>query len=97
MDFESLFIDNVVITTSSESTLIDDFRKTFDNLDKYHMKPNPAKCSFGVPTGPLLRFLVSTRGFKANPKKNQAILMMDKLTKLHEIQQLAGRVVFASM
>jgi hypothetical protein len=43
--------------------------ETFDNLDKYHLKLNPTKYSFGVPTGQLLRFLVSARGIEAHHKK----------------------------
>jgi dsDNA-binding SOS-regulon protein len=57
---------------------------------------NLTKCSFGVPIGQLLGFLVSARGIKANPKKIQAILAMAKPTKLHEIQQLVGRVAALS-
>jgi hypothetical protein len=65
-----VYIDDVVITTQSESTLINDLRGTFDNLDKYHLKLNRTKYSFGVPTGKLLRFLVSARGIKAYPEKS---------------------------
>jgi hypothetical protein len=67
-------------------------RETFDNLDKYKLKLNPTKCSFGVPAGQLLEFLVSARGIEANPEKIQAILTMGKPTKLYRVQQLAGRV-----
>jgi hypothetical protein len=31
------------------------------------MKLNPAKCTFGVPAGKLLGFLVSSRGIEVNP------------------------------
>jgi hypothetical protein len=86
----------VVITTRVEATLIGDLRETFDNLDRYRLKLNPTKCSFGVPAGQLLGFLVSARGIEANPEKIQAILTMAKPTKLHEIQQLAGRVAALS-
>jgi hypothetical protein len=72
--------------------LIGDLWETFDNLDRYKLKLNPTKCSFGVPAGKLLGFLVSARGSGANPENIQAILTMGKPTKLHEIQQLAGRV-----
>jgi hypothetical protein len=71
-------------------------RETFDSLDKYHLKLNPTKCSFGVPAGQLLRFLVSARGIEAYPEKIHAMRMMAKPTKLHEIQQLAGRVAVLS-
>jgi hypothetical protein len=65
-------------------------------LDRYKLKLNPTKCSFGVLAGQLLGFLVSARGIEANPEKIQAILTMAKPTKLHEIQQLAGRVTTLS-
>jgi hypothetical protein len=68
------------------STLIEDLYETLDNLDKYNLKLNPAKCSFGVRVGKLLGFLVLARGIEANPEKIQDILTMDKPTKQHEIQ-----------
>jgi hypothetical protein len=64
-----VYIDDVVITTRKEESLIDDFKETFDNLDRYKLKLNPTKCSFGVLAGQLLGFLVSARGIEANPDK----------------------------
>jgi hypothetical protein len=43
-----------------------------------------------------LGFLVSARGIEANPEKIQAILTMGKLTKLHDVHKLAGRVAALS-
>ncbi|KAK1677609.1 hypothetical protein QYE76_038457 [Lolium multiflorum] len=83
-----VYIDDVVITSKKGSTLIEDLKETFDNLDKFCLKLNPTKCSFGVPAGELLGFLVSARGIEANPEKIQAIVTMRKPTKLKEIQQL---------
>jgi hypothetical protein len=40
--------------------------------------------------------LVSARVIEANPEKIQAILTMGKPTKLHQVQQLAGRVAALS-
>ncbi|KAK1601573.1 hypothetical protein QYE76_007833, partial [Lolium multiflorum] len=91
-----VYIDDVVITTKEGSTSIDDLRETFDNLDKFCLKLNPTKCSFGVPAGELLGFLVSARGIEANPEKIQAIVTMRKPIKLKEIQQLTGRVAALS-
>jgi hypothetical protein len=62
-------IDDVVITTRKEEALINDLKETFDNLDRYKLKLNPTKCSFGVSAGQLLGFLVSARGIEANPEK----------------------------
>jgi hypothetical protein len=86
----------VVITTRKEESLISDLAETFDNLNKYKLKLNPIKCSFGVSAGQLLGFLVSARGIEANPEKIQAILTMGKPTKLHDVPKLAGRVAALS-
>jgi hypothetical protein len=86
----------MVITTRKEESLISDLAETFDNLNRYKLKLNPTKCIFGVSAGQLLGFLVSARGIEANPEKIQAILMMRKPTKLHDVQKLAGRVAALS-
>jgi hypothetical protein len=91
-----VYIDDVVITTRKEESLISDLIKTFDNLNRYKLKLNPTKCSFGVSAGQLLGFLVSARGIEANPEKIQAILTMGKPAKLHDVQKFAGRVAALS-
>ncbi|KAK1611608.1 hypothetical protein QYE76_035281 [Lolium multiflorum] len=51
-----VYIDDVVITSKKGATLIEDLKETFDNLDKFCLKLNPTKCSFGVPAGELWGF-----------------------------------------
>jgi hypothetical protein len=91
-----VYIDDVVITTRKEESLISDLVETFDNLNRYKLKLNPTKCSFGVLAGQLLGFLLSARGIEANPEKIQAILTMGKPMKLHDVQKFAGRVTALS-
>jgi hypothetical protein len=91
-----VYIDDMVITTRKEESLISDLAETFDNLNRYKFKLNPTKCSFGMLAGQLLGFLVSARGIEANLEKIQAILTMRKPTKLHNVQKLAGRVAALS-
>jgi hypothetical protein len=86
----------VVITTRKEESLISDLAETFDNLNRYKLKLNPTKYSFGMLAGQLLGFLVSARGIEANPEKIQAILTMGKPTKLYDVQKLAWRVAALS-
>ena len=71
-------------------------RETFANLKRFHIKLNPKKCTFGVPAGQLLGYLVSARGIEADPEKIQAILTMQRPSKLHDVQKLAGRVAALS-
>jgi hypothetical protein len=91
-----VYIDDVVITMRKEESLISNLVETFDNLNRYKLKLNLTKCSFGVSAGQLLGFLVSARGIEVNPKKIQAILTMGKPTKLHDVQKLIGRVAVLS-
>jgi hypothetical protein len=80
-----VYVDDVVIKTKESRTLIDDLQETFTNLRRFRMKLNPTKCTFGVPAGKLLCFLVSSRGIEVNPSKICAIKRMKPPTDLKEI------------
>ncbi|KAM0888519.1 hypothetical protein ACQ4PT_028293 [Festuca glaucescens] len=54
------------------------------------MKLNPAKCTFGVPAGQLLGYLVSQRGIEANPKKISALERMELPQCLKDVQKFTG-------
>jgi hypothetical protein len=53
------YVDDMVVKTREEEGLISDLTKTFDNLRKFKMKLSPKKCTFGVPLGKLLGYMVS--------------------------------------
>ena len=67
------YIDDVVVKTKQSGTLLDDLKETFANLQRYRMKLNPEKCTFGMPAGQLLGYIISQRGIEANPLKIRAI------------------------
>jgi hypothetical protein len=46
-----VYINDVVITTRKEESLISDLAETFDYLNRYKLKLNLTKCSFGVSAG----------------------------------------------
>jgi hypothetical protein len=54
------------------------------------MKLNPAKCTFGVPVGKLLGFLVLSRDIEANPVKIRAIERMELAQCLNDVQKFTG-------
>jgi hypothetical protein len=91
-----VYVEDIVIKTAKEDSLLDDLRETFANLDCYSIKLNPKKCSFGVPTGQLLGYLISERGIEGNPEKIQAIINMQPPKMLRHVQQLAGRLAALS-
>jgi hypothetical protein len=85
-----VYVYDVVIKTKESRTLIDDLRETFAKMRRFRMKLNPAKCTFGVPAGKLLGFLVSSRGIEVNPSKICAIEKMKPPTDLKEVQKFTG-------
>jgi hypothetical protein len=91
-----VYVDDIVIKTAKADSLLDDLRETFANLDRYNIKLNPKKCSFGVPTGQLLGYLISERGIEGNPEKIQAIINMQPPKTLRHVQQLMGRLAVLS-
>ena len=83
-------MDDIVVTCRKGSDLLADLRQTFNNLHKFDIKLNPAKCTFGVPSGKLLGFLVSGRGIDVNPEKVGAITRMQCPERVHDLQKLTG-------
>src|SRR4051812_3955601 len=83
-------MDDIVLKTKEEDTLVEDLRETFRNLNKMQLKLNPEKCVFGVPSGKLLGFLVSHHGIKVNPDKIQAIKQMQAPKRIKDVQRLNG-------
>ena len=63
-----VYVDDIAVMSKKKADLLEDLEETFQNLQKYQMKLNPAKCIFGVPAGNLLRFIVSERGIEVNPE-----------------------------
>src|SRR5690606_36710946 len=66
-------------------------RQSFNILNKYNMKLNPTKCTFGVTSGEFLGYTVTQRGIEANPKKISAIPDLPSPRNRKEVPRLTGR------
>jgi hypothetical protein len=53
-------IDDVVVKSKKRGDLVNDLKETSDNLCKYKMMLNSKKCVFGISSGKLLGYMVST-------------------------------------
>jgi hypothetical protein len=84
------YVDDVVIQTQEEEGLISYLAETFDNLRKFKMQLNPEKCTFSVPLGKLLGYMVSHRGIDPNPEKVSAITKIKPPESLHDVHKLIG-------
>jgi hypothetical protein len=79
-----------VVKSNKHGDLRDDLKETFDNLRKYKMMINSKKCVFGVSSGKLLGYMVSSQGIDANPTKVEAIEKLQPPRMRKQIQKLTG-------
>ena len=63
------YMDDIIVKSRKGSDLLTDLAETFANLQMYDIKLNQAKCTFGVPSGKLLGFLVPNEESMLTPKR----------------------------
>ncbi|KAL6552673.1 hypothetical protein OROHE_008037 [Orobanche hederae] len=85
-----VYIDDIVVKSLRKEDHVRDLAEMFAILEKYNMKLNPQKCSFGVSSGKFLGHIVSQRGVEANPAKIQAVLDMQEPRSVKQVQRLTG-------
>ena len=69
----AVYVDDIVVKTPHADDLVATLSAMFANLKRFNIKLNPEKCTFGVPKGKLLGYMVSERGIEANHDKIVAI------------------------
>jgi hypothetical protein len=90
------YINDIVVKLEKHGDLLDDLKETFDNMRKFKMMLNPKKCIFGVSSGKLLGYMVSSRGIDANSKKVEVIEKLHPPQTRTEIQKLASMMAALS-
>jgi hypothetical protein len=68
-----VYVDNIIVKSRQSTSLIANLEETFNNLRRFNIKLNEEKCTFGVPRGKLLGYIITERDIKANPDKISAI------------------------
>ncbi|CAA0822828.1 Unknown protein, partial [Striga hermonthica] len=87
-----VYVDDMLVKSKEDMDHVRDLKETFLTLRMYGMKLNPAKCSFGVKSGKFLGYLVTKRGIEVNPEKVWAVMEMQSLANVKEVQILARRI-----
>jgi hypothetical protein len=90
------YIDDIVVKSEKHGDLLNDFKKTFDNLHKFKMMLNPKKCVFGMSSGKLLSYMMLSRGIDVNLKKVEVIEKLQPPQTRKEIQKVAGMMTALS-
>ena len=75
-DFMEIYINDMLVKTTSKENLISNLRKVFSCLLQHNMRLNPQKCVFAIEGGKFLSFMLIHKGIEANPAKCRAIIKM---------------------
>ena len=87
-----VYVDDMVIKSSTESSLISDVEETFQVLQKAQMKLNPLKCIFGAEEGQFLGYYITNKGILPSPEKIKDFLETKSPKSLKEVQGLNGKL-----
>ncbi|KAI3767660.1 hypothetical protein L2E82_17975 [Cichorium intybus] len=86
-----VYVDDMVIKSRAEQSLLQDIEETLKTLSKIQMKLNSAKCTFGVEEGKFLGYYVTREGIQPNPEKIKDFVEIKSPACLREIQGLNGK------
>ncbi|KAL5574212.1 hypothetical protein UlMin_023809 [Ulmus minor] len=95
-DTMEVYIDDMLVKSLLAEQHLDHLRQAFQVLQKYGMKLNPTKCSFGVAAGKFLGYMVTQRGIEANPDQIRSIMNIQSPACIRDIQRLTSRVAALS-
>jgi len=65
-NFMQVYIDDIVVKSSSEDRHLDHLCISFERMRQYGLKMNPLKSAFGVYEGDFLGFVVHKKGIEIN-------------------------------
>ncbi|KAK2382415.1 hypothetical protein QL285_069951 [Trifolium repens] len=92
--FMQVYIDDIIIKSSSEDSHLLYLRQSFERMWKHGLKMNPLKCAFCVHAGDFLGFVVHKKGIEINQNKTKAILETKPPSTKKQLQSLLGKINF---
>ncbi|VFQ69562.1 unnamed protein product [Cuscuta campestris] len=90
------YVDVMIVKSKQATTHAEDLEGVFKIMEKYNLRLNPKKYTFGVQGGKFLGHMVSRRGIEPNPEKVRAILDMEATRNVKEVQCLTGKLAALS-
>jgi hypothetical protein len=85
-----VYVDDIIVKYRKSSNLIADLEESFNNLRQFNIKLNSKKCTFEVPRGKLLGYIITERYIEANPDKISAIVEIGQVRNIKDVQWLMG-------
>jgi hypothetical protein len=62
-----VYVNNITAKSQKSDNLISDLEEIFNNLWRFNIKLSPEKCTFRVPRGKLLGYIITEHNIEANP------------------------------
>ena len=91
-----VYVDDMIVKSKDCEGHVLALRKFFERIQFYKLRLNPKKCTFGVTSRKLLRFMVSQSGIEVDLEKIKAIVEMKPPRTEKEIRGFLGRIQYIS-
>ena len=91
-DTTEVYIDDMLVKSLHADQHLNHLCQAFEVLQKYNMKLNPTKCSFGVASDKFLGYMVIQHGIEANPDQILLVINIPSPTYVWDVQRLADQV-----
>ncbi|PZC79258.1 hypothetical protein B5X24_HaOG216524 [Helicoverpa armigera] len=94
LDFIFVYIDDILVTSSSTSEHRRHLHEVFRRLDEHGISINQAKCVLGKPKVEFLGYLITKDGIKPLPDKVEAIHKYPLPRTVQELRRFLGMINF---
>ncbi|RVX04828.1 Retrovirus-related Pol polyprotein from transposon 17.6 [Vitis vinifera] len=91
-----VYVDDMIVKARGRADHLATLKRLFERIQKFRLRLNPKKCTFGVTSGKLLGHMVSERGIEVDLDKIRAILDMSVPWTEKEIRGFLGRLQYIS-
>ena len=91
-----VYVDNMIMKSRGRVDHLATLERFFERIQKFILRLNPKKCTFGLTSGKLLGHMVSERGIEVNLDKIRVILDMLVSRTKKEIMGFLGRLQYIS-
>jgi hypothetical protein len=91
-----VYVDDIVVKTRRGDSVTLNLEETFSNLWHFNIRLNPEKCTFGVPRGKLLGYIITKCVIEANLDKISGIAEISQVRNVKDVQRLMGFIAALS-
>ena len=91
-----VYVNDMIARSQTKEEHLDHMHKLFERLNKYKLRLNSNKCTFGVRFGKLLGFIVSGKGIEVDPAKVKDIQEIPAPHTEKEVRGFLGQLNYIS-